>query len=54
LLKQCSPSAGKVEIEYRNGFLNHPKKFDLAKKRLPHECLIIGNEGFEERFEEGV
>jgi AbiV family abortive infection protein len=53
LLKQYSPSAGKVKIKYKNEFLKHPPKFNVAIANLPPECLIIDVMGFEEGFEEG-
>jgi len=41
LLKQSSHAAGEVEIEYRKGFLYHPKKFRLALENLPNECRTL-------------
>ena len=43
LLKQCSPSDGKVKIKYKNGFLNHDEKFKVAAEALPEECKILSS-----------
>ena len=44
LLKQFSPSAGKVKIEFSGIFKGqqaHKRKFKIAIKNLPRECTIL-------------
>jgi AbiV family abortive infection protein len=50
LLKQYTPSAGKVKIEYKNGFLSHTKKFSLAIKYLPTECITLKKGAFDPKI----
>ena len=50
LLKKCNPSNGKVKIKYKNGFLNHDEKFQIATKALPEECLALSRGMFDPRI----
>jgi AbiV family abortive infection protein len=41
LLKQCVPANGKVIIEFKRIFRDHPSKFEVAFKHLPTECKVL-------------
>ena len=47
LLKNYSPSNGRVRIRYRNEFRNHKAKFDMAIRNLPKECIILHEGAFD-------
>ncbi len=48
LLKQYTPSKGKVQVKYKKEFRNHTKKFEIAIKTLPSECTTLHEGAFDE------
>jgi hypothetical protein len=50
LLKKCDPSSGKVNIRYKNGFIDHGEKFREAINQLPHKCTNLRMSVFDPRI----
>jgi AbiV family abortive infection protein len=48
LLKDCTPTLGKVKIKYRNGFRSHTAKFNKAIQTLPKDCTTLHTGIFDE------
>lgn len=49
LLKQYTPSAGKVTIKFKDLFRAHSKKFGAAADNLPKECTTLKGPVFDPR-----
>lgn len=46
LLLQSYPTADIIEIKYKDGFMNHHRKFNLIKDALTSECLELNKGDF--------
>ena len=47
ILKSYSVCNGLVKIKYKDEFTNHHRKFEVAIKNLPKECISIGKPLFD-------